>query len=36
VHPVWRAIFTFHDKRVQGFKVHPTLHSVGHQLAPTA
>ena len=25
VQPVWRAIFTFHDKRVQGFKVHPTL-----------
>ena len=22
VQPVWRAVFTFHDKRVQGFKAH--------------
>src|SRR6266404_1827528 len=36
VQPVWRAIFTFHDKRVQGFKVHPTLYIFGHQLAITA
>ena len=36
VQPVWRAIFTFHDKRVQGFKVHPTLYIFGHQLAMTA
>ena len=33
VQPVWRAIFTFHDKRVQGFKPHPTLYLFGHQLA---
>ena len=33
VQPVWRAIFTFMDKRVQGFKVHPTLYIFGHQLA---
>jgi peptide/nickel transport system substrate-binding protein len=33
VQPVWRAIFTFHDKRVQGFKVHPALYIFGHQLA---
>jgi len=33
VQPVWRAIFTFHDKRVQGFKVHPTLYIFGNQLA---
>jgi peptide/nickel transport system substrate-binding protein len=33
VQPVWRAIFTFHDKRVQGFKAHPTLYIFGHQLA---
>jgi peptide/nickel transport system substrate-binding protein len=33
VQPVWRAIFTFMDKRVQGFKVHPTLYLFGHQLA---
>ena len=33
VQPVWRAIFTFHDKRVQGFKPHPTLYLFGNQLA---
>jgi peptide/nickel transport system substrate-binding protein len=33
VQPVWRAIFTFMDKRVQGFKVHPTLYLFGHQMA---
>jgi peptide/nickel transport system substrate-binding protein len=35
VQPVWRAIFTFMDKRVQGFKAHPTLYIFGHQLALT-
>jgi peptide/nickel transport system substrate-binding protein len=35
VQPVWRAIFTFMDKRVQGFKVHPTLYIFGNQLAIT-
>jgi peptide/nickel transport system substrate-binding protein len=35
VQPVWRAIFTFLDKRVQGFKAHPTLYIFGHQLAIT-
>ena len=35
VQPVWRAIFTFMDKRVQGFKAHPTLYIFGHQLAIT-
>jgi peptide/nickel transport system substrate-binding protein len=33
VQPVWRAIFTFHDKRVLGFRAHPTLYLFGHQLA---
>jgi peptide/nickel transport system substrate-binding protein len=33
VQPVWRAIFTFLDKRVQGFRLHPTLYIFGHQLA---
>ena len=33
VQPVWRAIFTFHDKRVQGFRPHPALYIFGHQLA---
>jgi peptide/nickel transport system substrate-binding protein len=36
VQPVWRAIFTFMDKRVQGFKVHPSLYIFGHQLAISA
>jgi peptide/nickel transport system substrate-binding protein len=35
VQPVWRAIFTFMDKRVQGFKAHPALYIFGHQLAIT-
>jgi len=35
VQPVWRAVFTFHDKRVQGFKAHPTLYIFAHQLAIT-
>src|SRR5262252_459973 len=34
--PVWRAIFTFHDKRVLGFRPHPTLYIFGHQLAMQA
>jgi peptide/nickel transport system substrate-binding protein len=33
VQPVWRALFTFLDKRVQGFKMHPTGYLFGHQLA---
>jgi peptide/nickel transport system substrate-binding protein len=33
VQPLWRSVFTFYDKRVQGFKVHPTLYIFGHQLA---
>ncbi len=33
VQPVWRSVFTFYDKRVQGFRIHPTLYIFGHQLA---
>ena len=33
VQPVWRAVFTFHDKRVLGFRPHPTMYIFGHQLA---
>jgi peptide/nickel transport system substrate-binding protein len=33
VQPLWRAILTFHDKRVQGFRAHPTRYIFGHQLA---
>jgi peptide/nickel transport system substrate-binding protein len=36
VQPVWRSVFTFMDKRVQGFKIHPTLYIFGHQLGITA
>ena len=36
VQPVWRALFTFLDKRGQGFKMHPTGYIFGHQLAITA
>src|SRR5262249_41941738 len=33
VQPVWRAIFPFPDKRVMGFKPHPTLYIFGNELA---
>jgi peptide/nickel transport system substrate-binding protein len=33
VQPVWRALFTFQDKRVQGFRMHPTGYIFAHQLA---
>ena len=36
VQPVWRAIFTFHDKRVKGFKAHPSLYIFGHELGISA
>jgi peptide/nickel transport system substrate-binding protein len=36
VQPLWRSVFTFMDKRVQGFKMHPTNYIFGHQLGITA
>jgi peptide/nickel transport system substrate-binding protein len=36
VQPLWQAWTTFMDKRVQGFKMHPTLYIFGHQLGITA
>jgi peptide/nickel transport system substrate-binding protein len=36
VQPIWRSVFTFMDKRVQGFKMHPTQYIFGHQLGITA
>ena len=33
VQPVWQAFFTFYDKRVKGFKVHPTGYIFGEELA---
>jgi peptide/nickel transport system substrate-binding protein len=36
VQPVWRALFTFLDKRVRGFQMHPTGYIFPHQLGITA
>jgi peptide/nickel transport system substrate-binding protein len=36
VQPLWQSWTTFMDKRVQGFKMHPTLYVFGHQLGITA
>ena len=33
VQPVWRALFNFMDKRVQGFRMHPTGYIFAHELA---
>jgi peptide/nickel transport system substrate-binding protein len=33
VQPLWRSVFTFYDKRVQGFRTHPTHYIFAHQLA---
>jgi peptide/nickel transport system substrate-binding protein len=33
VHPLWVNAFTFYDKKVLGFKMHPTLYVFGQQLA---
>jgi peptide/nickel transport system substrate-binding protein len=36
IQPVWRAFFTFMDKRVQGFKMHPTGYINARELAISA
>jgi peptide/nickel transport system substrate-binding protein len=33
VQPLWRSVYAAYDKRVQGFKVHPTLYIFGEELA---
>ncbi|HXQ65385.1 MAG TPA: ABC transporter substrate-binding protein [Alphaproteobacteria bacterium] len=33
VQPVWRSLFTFMDKRVKGFKMHPTGYIFGNEIA---
>jgi len=33
VQPVWRSVFTAYDKRVKGFKMHPTSYIFGEELA---
>ncbi len=36
VQPVWRSVFTAHDKRVKGFKMHPTSYIFANELAVEA
>ena len=31
--PLWRAVYAAYDKRVKGFKVHPTLYIFGEEIA---
>ncbi len=33
VQPLWRSVFTAYDKRVKGFKMHPTSYIFGNELA---
>jgi peptide/nickel transport system substrate-binding protein len=33
VQPFWRSIFTFHHKKVKGFRMHPTTYVFGNELA---
>ena len=33
VQPLWVSAYTFYDKKVLGFKMHPTLYIFGQQLA---
>jgi peptide/nickel transport system substrate-binding protein len=32
VQPVWRSLFTFMDKRVKGFRMHPTGYIFGNEI----
>jgi len=34
--PIWRGVQTAYDKRVQGFRMHPTQYIFGQDLAITA
>jgi peptide/nickel transport system substrate-binding protein len=33
VQPLWASVYTFYDKKVQGFKMHPTYYIFGNELA---
>jgi len=33
VQPVWRSVFTFMDKRIKGFKMHPTEYIFANEIA---
>jgi peptide/nickel transport system substrate-binding protein len=32
VQPLWRSLYTVYDKRVKGFKLHPTSYIFGEEL----
>ena len=36
IQPAWHTNFTFYDKRVQGFRLHPTNYIFGEELAISA
>jgi peptide/nickel transport system substrate-binding protein len=33
VQPLWRSLFTYYDKNVQGYQQHPTRYIFGEELA---
>jgi peptide/nickel transport system substrate-binding protein len=33
VQPLWRSVFTYYDKKVKGFHMHPTNYIFGEELA---
>ena len=33
VQPLWRSVFTYYDKKVKGFKMHPSNYIFGEELA---
>jgi hypothetical protein len=33
---VWRSVYTFYDKRVKGFRMHPSNYIFGEELAVQA
>ncbi|MEX0923676.1 MAG: hypothetical protein WDZ84_12960 [Rhodovibrionaceae bacterium] len=33
VQPLWRSVFTAMDKKIKGFKMHPTSYIFGNQIA---
>jgi peptide/nickel transport system substrate-binding protein len=34
--PFWRSVFTFMDKSVKGFRMHPSQYIFGHELGVDA
>ena len=33
VQPIWRSVFTYYDKKVKGFRMHPSNYIFGEELA---